>query len=146
MPSGQFFRNLAIKKPIVSPSALQLSGAAVPVWSQLSSGLNLWRRRSCSGDRPAPGMPSAPMWGSWKREREKVRDAVRCPNIAARVCESVLAAEVFLPEAEAWGRERRRGPRLPAPHSQPESLCRCCTREPRLSSAAARPAITKKYI
>lgn len=63
-PPNQIFRNLAIKNPMVSLSALQERGAAVPLWSQLSSGRNLWRRRSCSGDSPAPSMPSDPMWGS----------------------------------------------------------------------------------
>lgn len=55
----------------MSLSALQGSGAVISVCSQLSSGLNLWRRRSCSGGRPAPGMPSAPMWGSWKTKKKR---------------------------------------------------------------------------
>lgn len=64
LPLSYFFWNFAIKKPIVSASALWGSGALAGVCSQLNSGLNLWRSRSCSGARPAPGMPSAPMWGS----------------------------------------------------------------------------------
>lgn len=63
-PPGQVFRNLAIKNPMVSLSALWGREAAAPLWSQLSSGRNLWSRRSCSGDSPAPCMPSAPIWGS----------------------------------------------------------------------------------
>ena len=71
----QLFRNLAMKKPMVSLSAWSVRrGAGDPeepssgsVWSQLSSGLNLWRSRSWSGDRPAPSMPSEPTWGSYRQ-------------------------------------------------------------------------------
>lgn len=64
MLPAQAFRNLAIKNPMVSLSALWVRGAAVSPWSQLSSGRNLWSICSCSGDSPAPCMPSAPIWGS----------------------------------------------------------------------------------
>ncbi|TNN57931.1 hypothetical protein EYF80_031847 [Liparis tanakae] len=81
-------RNLAMKNPMVSPSALQERGGApgVPVWSQLNSGRNLWRRRSCFGDRPAPSMPSAPI----VRQGKVSRAQAICSSFSASVTVQVL--------------------------------------------------------
>lgn len=141
LPCGQFFRNLAIKKPMVSLSALQGRGAAIPACSQLSSGLNLWRRCSCSGESPAPSIPSAPTWGSWGKHRRVIRWC--SPDVTLHICKRVHMDEVALPAAEAWGRGKHWGPRRLAPRSLRESLCRCCRPGPHLSSITALPAITQ---
>ena len=108
MPSGQFFRNLAMKKPIVSLSALPGRGAVASVWSQISSGLNLWRRRSCSGGRPAPNMPSAPMWGSWQgrgEEQREVEVSFTALGVFVSPCTSVQPCYLWLKREAGEGSE-----------------------------------------
>lgn len=129
---GQAFRNLAIKNPMVSLSALWVRGAAVLPWSQLSSGRNLWSICSCSGDSPAPCRPSAPTWGSWGKRRMWWSDDTR-----TSLCQWLLLS----PEAEVKGRETCEGPRRPVLRSQPESPYRCCRQGRHPSSATALPEI-----
>ncbi len=66
------FMNLAIKKPIVSVLAFcrRLSGeCGTPAPLHANSGLNLCSSRRWSCDRPAPGIPSDPKTGTWKRRQ-----------------------------------------------------------------------------